>query len=213
MLLALSVLLAAPNAVAGEGEITFCNKFPHKIYVAIAYLQTDVNSHLSRGWLNVETGKCYVFDTGLRVDGFYYYAESDTYKQGKDKVKTSWGKGQKFSIRDNSFQTYNAEKDHTGMKLVEFSKFPISSEASVTAIVTFQEDASVTSTVPGKGGGGGAERRGFRPKQIRRRPSHPARTRTETDAAATRRVRDGIRRALGAGAAPPVAPATRRAAI
>jgi hypothetical protein len=31
--------------------------------IAIAYLQTDVNNHLSRGWLKVETGKCYVFDT------------------------------------------------------------------------------------------------------------------------------------------------------
>ena len=49
MLLALSVPLAPPNAFAGEGEITFCNEFPHKVYVAIAYLQTDFNNHISRG--------------------------------------------------------------------------------------------------------------------------------------------------------------------
>jgi uncharacterized membrane protein len=60
MLLALSVLLAAPAAFAGEGEITFCNEFPHRVSIAIAYLQTDVNNHLTRGWLNVGTGKCYV---------------------------------------------------------------------------------------------------------------------------------------------------------
>jgi uncharacterized membrane protein len=173
MLVTLPAALAAPDARAGEGEITFCNKFPHKIYVAIAYLQTDVNSHLSRGWLNVETGKCYVFDTGLRVDSFYYYAESDSYQKDKDKVKTSWGKGQKFSIRDNSFQTYNAEKDHSGMKLVEFSKFPISSEGPVTAIVTFQEDASVTSTVPGKGGGGAERAAPGLPSETDRAPSQP----------------------------------------
>jgi uncharacterized membrane protein len=67
MLLALSIPLAAPNASAAEGEITFCNEFPHKVYIAIAYLQTDVNNHLSRGWLHVDTGKCYVFDTAIRV--------------------------------------------------------------------------------------------------------------------------------------------------
>ena len=152
MLVALSVPLAASNAVAGEGEISFCNEFPHKIYVAIAYLQTDVNNHLSRGWLNVETGKCYVFDTALKVNNFYYYAESDSYKQGKDKVKMSWGKGQKFAIRDNSFQTYNAEGEHSGMKQVEFSKGPVSSGAPLTAIVTFMEDASVKTVVPAPGG-------------------------------------------------------------
>jgi hypothetical protein len=123
----------------------------HKIYVAIAYLQTDVNNHLSRGWLNVETGKCYVFDTALKVNNFYYYAESDSYRQGKDKVKMSWGKGQKFAIRDNSFQTYNAEGEHSGMKQVEFSKGPVSSGAPLTAIVTFMEDASVKTVVPAPG--------------------------------------------------------------
>jgi uncharacterized membrane protein len=72
MLLALSVPLAAPNAFAGEGEITFCNEFPHRVSIAIAYLQTDVNNHLTRGWLNVGSGKCYVFDTAIRVSTFYY---------------------------------------------------------------------------------------------------------------------------------------------
>ena len=160
MLFALSVPLAAPNAFAGEGEITFCNEFPHKVYVAIAYLQTDVNNHLSRGWLNVETGKCYVFDTALKVNNFYYYAESDSYKQGKDKVKMSWGKGQKFAIRDNSFQTYNAEGEHSGMKQVEFSKGPVSSGAPLTAIVTFMEDASVKTVVPAPGGANRAAPKG-----------------------------------------------------
>jgi len=62
-LLAVSSLFPMPVAHAGEGEITFCNEFPHKVYVAIAYLQTDVNNYLTRGWLNIETGKCYIFDT------------------------------------------------------------------------------------------------------------------------------------------------------
>jgi uncharacterized membrane protein len=160
MLLALCVPLAAPNAFAGEGEITFCNEFPHKVYVAIAYLQTDVNNHLSRGWLNIETGKCYVFDTALRVNNFYYYAESDTYKDGKNKVKMSWGKGQKFAIRDNSFQTYNAEGEHSGMKQVEFSKGPESSGAPLTCTVKFLADGRSMTVVPPPGGANRAAPKG-----------------------------------------------------
>ena len=148
MLLALSVPLAAPTASAAEGEITFCNEFAHKVYIAIAYLQTDYNNHLSRGWLNVETGKCYAFDTALRVETFYYHAESDPYKEGRDKVKMNWGKGTQFAVRDGNFQSYNAEKKYSGMHFVEFSKGPVSSGAPLTAIVTFLEDASVRMVVP-----------------------------------------------------------------
>jgi hypothetical protein len=150
----LSLLLGGP-AAAGEGEISFCNNFPQPVHIAIAYLQTDVNNHLSRGWLNVGTGKCYVFDTAIKVQTFYYRAESDPYKDGKDQVKMNWGKGQQFAVRDGSFQSYNAEKAYSGMKLVEFSKGPVSTGGPVTAIVTFNADGTSTTTVPAPSKGGG----------------------------------------------------------
>ena len=49
--LASALIFAAPSARAGTGDISFCNEFPHKLYIAIAYVQTDVNNYLSRGWL------------------------------------------------------------------------------------------------------------------------------------------------------------------
>jgi uncharacterized membrane protein len=147
LIVAFSLLFGGP-ASAGEGEISFCNKFPHTVHIAIAYLQTDVNNHLSRGWLNVGTDKCYVFDTAVRVQTFYYRAESDPYKEGKDKVKMNWGKGQQFAIRHGSFQIYGAEKAASGAKLVEFSKGPVSTGAPLTAIVTFNADGTSTTTVP-----------------------------------------------------------------
>ena len=120
--LATALLLAAPSARAGSGEISFCNEFPHKLYIAIAYLQTDVNNYLSRGWLEVETGKCYVFDTAIRVESFYFRAESETYRDGKHKVKMEWGTDKKFAVRDANFQSYNAEKAYSGMRLAGFAK-------------------------------------------------------------------------------------------
>jgi uncharacterized membrane protein len=153
-LLAVSSLFPIQAAHAGEGEITFCNEFPHKVYVAIAYLQTDVNNYLSRGWLHVDTGKCYVFDTAIRVPTFYYHAESDTYRDGKDKVKMKWGKGKEFAVRDAHFQSYNAEKKYSGMYFAEFSKGPESDGAPVTTTVTFLADGRSMTTLAGRKGGG-----------------------------------------------------------
>jgi uncharacterized membrane protein len=155
MLLALCSLLAMPNAFAAEGEISFCNEFPHKVYVAIAYLQTDVNNYLSRGWLNIETGKCYVFDTALRLSTFYYYAESEPYKDGKKKVKTSWGKGKQFAVRDAHFQSYNAEQKYSGMYFVEFSQGPEASGGALTTTITFLEDGRSMTTIPAPNKGDG----------------------------------------------------------
>lgn len=158
--LASAVLLAAPSARAGTGEISFCNEFPHKLYIAIAYLQTDVNNYLSRGWLEVETGKCYVFDTAIRVESFYFRAESETCRDGKHKVKMEWGTDKKFAVRDANFQSYNAEKAYSGMRLAGFAKGAESSGGPLTAIVTFTETGGSTITIPAPeknvGGGGAA---------------------------------------------------------
>ncbi|HZP10581.1 DUF1036 domain-containing protein [Methyloceanibacter sp.] len=140
-------LLVLSPARAEEGEISFCNEFPHTLYIAIAYEQYPDN-YISRGWLEVETGKCYVFDTAIRVHGFYYRAESESYREGKHKVKMLWGTERKFAIRDSNFQSYNADKAYSGMRLAGFAKGAESSGVPVTAIVTFTETGGSTITVP-----------------------------------------------------------------
>ncbi len=158
--LASFILLAAPCARAQTGEISFCNEFPHKIFVAIAYLQTDVNNYLSRGWLEVETGKCYVFDTAIRVPTFYYRAESETYREGKRKFKMNWGDEKQFAVRDANFQSYNAEKAYSGMHMVSFSKAPESRGGGpITVIVTLTEKGNDHRGARFRGAGGSDERR------------------------------------------------------
>ncbi len=187
--------LAAPSARAGTGEISFCNEFPHKLYIAIAYLETDVNNYLSRGWLEVETGKCYVFDTAIRVESFYFRAESETYRDGKHKVKMEWGSDKKFAVRDANFQSYNAEKAYSGMRLAGSPRAPSSSGGPLTAIVTFTETGGSTITVPAP------EKQRLRrtePKGRRRRPEplpsmHPRRARAGRKAASRTRDPDPTR--------------------
>jgi uncharacterized membrane protein len=144
---AVLVLLAGHSARADEGEISFCNDFPHTLYIAIAYEEYPDN-YISRGWLQVETGKCYVFDTAIRVKSFYYRAESETYRDGKHKVKMLWGTDRKFAIKDSNFQSYNADKAYSGMRLAGFAKGAESSGGPLTAIVTFTETGGSTITIP-----------------------------------------------------------------
>ena len=149
-------LLAASTAQAGSGDITFCNEFPHDIRVAVAYLQTDVNSMLTRGWLKIETGKCYIFDTGLRVQSFLYHAESDPYREGRRRVRTVWGSGKDLAVRDGNFQSYEAEKKWSGMRFAGFTKGGESTGEPITATVTFLAEGGSNVTIPSSGGGGGA---------------------------------------------------------
>jgi uncharacterized membrane protein len=141
------VLLAAHPARAEEGQISFCNNFPHTVYIAIAYEQYE-DDYISRGWLEVETGKCYVFDTAIRVSSFYFRAESESYRDGRHRVKMVWSGDKKFAVRDANFQAYGAEKAYSGMRLEGFTKSPDSSGGPITAIVTFTETGGSNTTIP-----------------------------------------------------------------
>jgi uncharacterized membrane protein len=164
------ILLALHPARADEGEISFCNDFPHTLYVAIAYEEYEDN-YLSRGWLEVETGKCYVFDTAIRIKSFYYRAESETYRDGRHRVKMEWGSDRKFAIRDANFQAYNAEKAYSGMRLAGFAKGVESSGGPLTAIVTFTETGGSTITIPAPGTPAAQSNGGAAPQAA---PSPPA---------------------------------------
>ena len=123
-------LLAASSAKA---NIVFCNEFPAEVWVAIAYQQED-GSWLSRGWLSVETGKCYPFDTAIHVKTFYFRGESKTYHH----QKSVWGNGKDFAVWENdNFQYYNADQRVLNSSLKGFTKGPDAKGNSISATVTF----------------------------------------------------------------------------
>ena len=142
-------MFAVPSAKA---DIIFCNDFPHLVYVAIAYPQTDnSNSWISRGWLNVGTGDCTQFDTALHVNILYYRAESVSYRQGGHSVKNIWGgEGDaKFAIwKDNNFNLWNAQTNTLNSALVAFTKAGETSGDALSVQVTFGADGiHVTRTI------------------------------------------------------------------
>jgi uncharacterized membrane protein len=151
--IALTSLFAGP-ASAAEGDLTFCNKFAHRIYVAISYPQTSVPNfvwYLARGWLQIEPGECYVFDTALKTDTIYYHAESDPYKEGKKKFTMKWGNEKEFAVRDAHFHLYNAEKKYSGTYLAKFSKLASANGGLLTCTITFIDSATNTACGPRQG--------------------------------------------------------------
>ena len=119
--------------------------------------------YLARGWMHIETGKCFVFDTALRVRTFYYHAMSEPYKEGKKKFVWKWGADKQFAVREAHFHLYNAEKKFSGMYFAEFSQGPVSNSRA----------AGLHRDLPGRrrvaDGGAGQERRQPSPPAAARR--------------------------------------------
>jgi uncharacterized membrane protein len=134
-----------PFTPSAKADIVFCNEFAHTVFVAIAYQQA--NGHwLSRGWLEVATGDCGVFDTAIRVKTFYFRGMTDPYLNAKrQQVVDSWGKGREFAVweKDN-FQYYSAETRVLNSTLQPFTQGPETDGDAVSATVTFPADGSGT---------------------------------------------------------------------
>ena len=135
---------------SARADIVFCNKFPHLVYVAIAYSQTDgSNSWVSRGWLNIDTGDCAEFDTALHVKALYYRAESATYRDSGKSVNTVWGGGgdSKFAVLENSnFNFWNAQEKVLNSTLAVFTKVGDTTAAALSVRLTFEADGIHTTT-------------------------------------------------------------------
>jgi hypothetical protein len=175
-----SVRLAYPprcaSRVRRRGEISFCNEFPHTLYIAIAYEEYE-NNYVSRGWLQVETGKCYVFDTAIRVNSFYYCAVSEPYREGKHKVKT---RGASIGNSRSKTQTSRPTMPRRPIQAIGSQgspRAPNRAGGPVTAIVTFTETGGSTITIPAPEKpetGGGSPQAAPQPAQESTTPTPPS---------------------------------------
>jgi hypothetical protein len=141
---ACALLACLPALVGARADIIFCSQFPYLINTALAYPQTN-NAWISRGWLNVESGKCFPFDTTLNPKTFYYRGESESYKDKGKTVRSTWGAGMQFAIKEASnFNYWNAQTRILDSVLAQFSK-GIDIEDGVTNVtVTFGADGKVS---------------------------------------------------------------------
>ena len=146
---AFALIAASLMATTGaRADIQFCNNFPQKVFVAIAYPQAD-QSWISRGWLEIDTGDCAEFDSALHPGALYYRGESVPYRNASGaSVTRVWStSGRQFAIweKDN-FHYWNAQTRVLNSTLADFSLLAdgLASDASVT--VTFEQDGIHTTT-------------------------------------------------------------------
>jgi uncharacterized membrane protein len=150
--LALTFFVAPPTwAVNGKlTNIKICNNFPHNVHYAIAY-QESPGDWMTRGWLLIETGKCYFFDGTLSLPEFYYRAESDKYSEKGGLAEETWGnKGptKSFCIdtnTNNSFNFWNAGNCKTLASFEYYSNgSDFSSDVDVSYTITFESNGTTT---------------------------------------------------------------------
>jgi hypothetical protein len=135
-------------ATGARAEIQFCNNFPQKVYVAIAYPQSD-QSWISRGWLEIDTGNCAEFDSALHPSTLYYRGESVPYHNARGASVTNvWSApGRQYAIweKDN-FNYWNAQERVLNSTLEDFSLAGDGLAADASVTVTFEQDGIHTTT-------------------------------------------------------------------
>jgi hypothetical protein len=142
------VAVGLAATTGARAEIQFCNKFPQKVYVAIAYPQGD-QSWVSRGWLEIDTGDCAEFDSALHPNTIYYRGESVPYRNASGaSVTRVWSTpGRQYAIweKDN-FNYWNAQEKVLNSTLVDFSLLGEGLAADASVSVTFEQDGIHTTT-------------------------------------------------------------------
>ena len=142
------VAVSLGATTGARAEIQFCNKFPQKVYVAIAYPQDD-QSWISRGWIEVGTGDCAEFDSALHPSTIYYRGESVPYRNASGaSVTRVWSNSaHQFAIweKDN-FNYWNAQQRVLNSTLADFSLLSEGLAANASVSVTFEQDGIHTTT-------------------------------------------------------------------
>ena len=141
------------------GAIKFCNNYAQPVFVAMAYKQNysdSTSSYISRGWLEVDNGKCGEFDTGLHVPFFYYRGETNWYKVKGGRKKNVWGDdANKFITTVASFNYWDADKNTpisgTKTDFVGFVKSIESADGDISETVTFEDDGIHDTQTTGNG--------------------------------------------------------------
>jgi Protein of unknown function (DUF1036) len=140
LIAAVACLLAGTDARA---DIIFCSYFPRLINIALAYPQAN-ETWMSRGWLNLESGKCLHFDTTLNPRVFHYRGETEGYRNRDQLVRTTWGAGMQFAIKEGAnFNYWNAQTKAPDSMLAPFNKGVDIADGVTSVTITFGTDGKV----------------------------------------------------------------------
>jgi uncharacterized membrane protein len=127
----LLLLDAAPGS-----EISICNGFAVRIYVALAF--QDQGNFTAAGWWSVDPNKCEPADFSFQGATLYYAADSDQYKQGSGMAQEHWGNKTNLYVSTQKFNFDNAESNRSNTKGEMFSSIELTAQQQTTPVtITF----------------------------------------------------------------------------
>lgn len=127
---------------AAQASITVCNEFHTSARVAFAY--QDKDGYTAAGWWRVAKDACQEVDFTPQGDTFFYTADSDTYKSGRDTKRYHWGNKLRLFVSDKDFNFTNAEKSRRGTNAEMFSPTNITAPQMNTLITIRLKEGGTT---------------------------------------------------------------------
>jgi tetratricopeptide (TPR) repeat protein len=147
LLICLVCLAWCSPALAG---VQLCNKFDKTVHFSIAHEAPQ--GWVTEGWFSVEPQAC-VTPQGLAdLTNFLWTAETGPYMLDGKEVKTTWGKGKNFAVRDFKDTPFTVTKADKRQKNTRQNPFtgPVSfTLPAIVATVTIEADSTSTTFVPG----------------------------------------------------------------
>jgi tetratricopeptide (TPR) repeat protein len=130
--------------------VQFCNKFERPVHFSVAH-QTP-QGWVTEGWFSADPQAC-VAPKGLAdLTNFLWSAETGPYMRDGKEVKTTWGKGKNFAVKDfkdSPFTVNKADRRQNGTRINPFTG-PVSfTLPAIVATVTIEADSTSTTTIPG----------------------------------------------------------------
>lgn len=127
--------------------VQFCNKLERPVFFSVAYQSPQ--GWVSEGWFSTDPQDCVTPQSLADLTDFFWTAETGPYMLDGKEVKTTWGKGKTFSVKDfkdTPFTVNNADKQQKETRPNPFSG-PVSFGLTIMATVTIEADSSSTTSL------------------------------------------------------------------
>ena len=140
---------------AAKADVVVCNDIRAPIHVAFAYQARD--GVTASGWWNVEANECRPVDFLFEGSAFYYSANSDSYRDGREVSRDHWGNKEMLFVTKTKFDFDDAAHSRRGTRPQMFSTYeiPQSFQGKPATITLHFVHGSTTINIAGKQSQGG----------------------------------------------------------
>jgi tetratricopeptide (TPR) repeat protein len=138
--------MALIRTASGPGsEISICNDFSTRIYVAFAF--QNQGHFTAAGWWDVDPNKCVPADFSFPGATLYYTADSDKFKEGSDSVQEHWGNETSLYVSSQKFNFDSAEQKRGETPSEKFSSIELTAQQQgKPVVITFHFTQGQTTT-------------------------------------------------------------------